>query len=122
MRELDYKAIGKRIKAKRLELGYTQEKLAEKADISTSHLGEIERGTSICSIAVLVSIAEVLNLNLDRLVRGIDDKNVETGFSEILNSLSNVAFRLIKCQLELYHKFFLKVLMTCMANVLLRQR
>lgn len=88
MRELDYKAIGKRIRAKRLEFGYTQEKLAEKADISTSHVGEIERGTSICSLAVIVSLADVLDLNLDRLVRGINTKNVETGFSEIIDSLS----------------------------------
>ena len=84
---IDYKAMGKRIRIKRLQMGLTQEQLAEKADISTSHVGEVERGTSICSLKVLVSIANVLELNLDTLVKGVDDKNANTAFSEILDSL-----------------------------------
>lgn len=87
MKDIDYKAMGNRIRTRRLELGLTQEKLAEKADISTSHVGEIERGTSICSLAVLVNLANVLELNLDTLVRGINNKNVNTAFSEILDTL-----------------------------------
>lgn len=89
MNNIDYKAMGNRIRAKRLEMGLTQEKLAEKSEISPSHVGEIERGTSICSLSVLVSIADVLDLNLDMLVRGISDQNANTAFSEILGSLSN---------------------------------
>ena len=87
MEKIDYKAMGSRIRARRLEMGLTQEKLAEKADISTSHVGEIERGTSICSLAVAVSLASVLELNLDTLIRGIDDKNADTAFSNIIDSL-----------------------------------
>lgn len=86
-KNIDYKAMGKRIRIKRLEMGLTQEQLAEKADISPSHVGEVERGTSICSLNVLVSLANVLDLNLDTLVRGIDDQNANTAFSEILDSL-----------------------------------
>ena len=89
MKNMDYKAMGARMRAKRLELGLTQEKLAELAEISPSHVGEIERGTSICSLAVIVSIADVLDLNLDTLVRGIDHKNVDSAFSEILDTLPN---------------------------------
>lgn len=89
MDSVDYKAMGRRIRAKRLEMGLTQEQLAEKVDISTSHVGEIERGTSICSLAVLVALANVLELNLDTLVKGIDSKNIDTAFSEILDSLPN---------------------------------
>jgi len=88
MNSIDYKAMGERIRAKRLQIGLTQEKLAEKVEISTSHIGEIERGTSICSLAVIVNIANALELNLDTLVRGINDKNADTAFSEILDSLS----------------------------------
>lgn len=88
MYEIDYKAMGQRIREKRLELGFTQEKLAERIEMSTSHVGEIERGTSICSLAVLANIAEVLDLNLDTLVRGINNDNANQAFSEILGSLS----------------------------------
>lgn len=87
MYEIDYRAMGQRIRAKRLEMGLTQEKLAEKAEISTSHIGEIERGTSICSLAVIVNIASVLGLNLDTLIKGINGENAEYAFSEILDSV-----------------------------------
>ncbi len=87
MYNIDYEAMGQRIRVRRLEMGLTQEKLAEKAEVSTSHVGEIERGTSICSLAVLVNIANVLNLNLDTLVKGISYENVNNAFSEILDTL-----------------------------------
>ena len=89
MYNIDYRAMGQRIRARRLELKLTQEKLAEKVEISTSHIGEIERGTSICSLAVIVNIATVLNLNLDILVKGINDENADNAFSEILDTLPN---------------------------------
>lgn len=88
MYNIDYKAMGQRIRTKRMEMGLTQEKLAEKVEISPSHIGEIERGTSICSLAVIVNIAAVLGLNLDTLIKGINDENASNAFSEILDSLS----------------------------------
>ena len=87
MSSIDYKAMGKRIRARRLECGWTQEVLAEKAEISTSHVGEIERGTSICSLEVSVRLANVLGLNLDTLVRGFDDVNANTALTELFDSV-----------------------------------
>ena len=87
MYNIDYKGMGMRIRAKRKELGLTQEKLAEKVEISTSHMGEIERGTSICSLAVLVNLATVLELNLDTLIKGINTENANKAFSDILDSM-----------------------------------
>lgn len=87
MYDINYEEMGARIRAKRKELGLTQEKLAERVEISTSHIGEIERGTSICSLAVIVNIATELGLNLDILVKGIDDKNANNAFSEIIDGL-----------------------------------
>lgn len=88
MYNIDYKEMGNRIRVRRKELGLTQEKLAERVEISTSHMGEIERGTSICSLAVLVNIATILELNLDTLIKGINPKNANKAFSDILDSLS----------------------------------
>ena len=89
MYNIDYKGMGARIRAKRKELGLTQEKLAEKVEISTSHMGEIERGTSICSLAVIVNLATVLDLNLDTLIKGINTKNANKALSDMLDSMSN---------------------------------
>ena len=87
MKDIDYKAIGKRIKEKRNKLGMTQEKLSELINVSPSYISEIQRGTSICSLAVLVNIAEILELNLDNLINGINENNVDVSFSEILKGI-----------------------------------
>lgn len=87
MYNIDYKEMGMRIRAKRKELGLTQEKLAEKVEISTSHMGEIERGTSICSLAVIVNLATVLGLNLDTLIKGINTENANKALSDMLDAM-----------------------------------
>lgn len=44
MYDIDYKELGKRIRAERQKQELTQEKLAEMANISDSFMGHIERG------------------------------------------------------------------------------
>lgn len=87
IKEINYKEIGKRIKEGRKKVGMTQEKLAEKIDVSPSYISEIERGSSICSLQVLVDIAHILNLNLEFLVNDISENNIDSSFAEILNEI-----------------------------------
>lgn len=94
MREIDYVQMGKRIREQRLKYKLTQEKLAEKVDVAPSYISEIERGTSICSLSVLVRIADVLELNLDNLVCGVNISNVDTTFKELLRNIPNKNHRL----------------------------
>ena len=61
-------ALGKRIKEARNKLKLTQDALAEKANISNVYLGEIERGTKIPSVPVLVDLAQALNVSADYLL------------------------------------------------------
>lgn len=89
MENLNYKEIGKRIKAKRKETKITQEKLSEIIDVSPSYISEIERGSSICSLSTITNIANVLNVSLDYLVLGITPQNVDAMFTDILSSIPN---------------------------------
>ena len=84
---MDYKAIGKRIKEKRISYKLTQEKLSELVDVCPSYIGEIERGNSIPSIATIVNIAKELNLNLDFLLLGITPENSNTFFNDLILSI-----------------------------------
>lgn len=84
---MDFKGIGKRIKDKRTELKYTQEKLAELAEVSDAYIGAIERATSKCSIETLVKIAQILNMNMDYLLFGTTINNIDIHFSEIIKKL-----------------------------------
>jgi transcriptional regulator with XRE-family HTH domain len=89
MKKIDYVEIGKRIRFARTQHKLTQEKLAEKVDVAPSYISEIERGTSICSVAVLVNIADVLELNIDNLLLGINSTNADSTFSEIIKNIPN---------------------------------
>lgn len=84
---MDYSAMGKRIKKRRLELSLTQAELAERTSLTDTYIGAIERATSKCSMETIVTIANELELNLDYLVLGINNSNIDTHFSEALNKL-----------------------------------
>lgn len=65
MSNIDYHKLGDKIRIKRRECGYTQEKLAEICDISTGFLGHIENGTRFPSLETLYSIACALHSGID---------------------------------------------------------
>ena len=67
MSDINYIKIGNKIRQKRMQLGYSQEYLAELCGISASYIGHIERGTKKMSISIAVSLAHVLHLSLDYL-------------------------------------------------------
>ena len=68
MMELDYKAIGKRIKIARIKADLTQERLAERINISPTHLSNIETGTTRVSLSTMISIANALSVTSDDLL------------------------------------------------------
>ncbi len=66
--ELDYKAIGKRIKIARINANMTQDQLCEKANLSPSHMSNIETGTTKVSLTMIVGIANALSVTVDDLL------------------------------------------------------
>ena len=74
---LNYKLLGNQIRKYRKEKQYTLEQLAEKLDVSTTFIGQIERAKGIPSLETLVKIANVLEVSTDSLLFG--DLNVKAG-------------------------------------------
>lgn len=72
---MDYGKIGARIRKFRKARGYSQEFLAEKVDISTTHMSHIETGNTKLSLPVLVDIAAALNVTTDALLFEEQPKN-----------------------------------------------
>ena len=66
--ELDYKAIGKRIKIARIKADLKQEQLAERASLSPTHISNVETGTTKVSLSAIVSIANALGVTADDLL------------------------------------------------------
>lgn len=66
--EINYKALGERIRKIRKIEGMTQEYLAEKLEISTQHMSNIENASKKPSLALLMDLAELLGVTLDELL------------------------------------------------------
>ena len=68
--ELDYSEIGKRIAARRRELGLRQVEVCEKAGINDKYLSCIERASSIPSLEVVMRLAQALDTTPDAFLVG----------------------------------------------------
>lgn len=65
---IDYKAIGQRIRAKRKAKNITQEKLAEAANLAPNHISNIETGATKLSLPALLQIAILLDTDVNSLL------------------------------------------------------
>jgi len=72
---LDYCKIGQRIRKLRREAELSQEALAERVNISTTHMSHIETGNTKLSLSVFVDIANALNVRTDVLLDGVTFEN-----------------------------------------------
>jgi transcriptional regulator with XRE-family HTH domain len=61
--------LGEAVRAKRKKAGLSQEKLAEKAGLSTVFISRVERGKESPSVDSLVKIAGALSTNVRDLVK-----------------------------------------------------
>ena len=67
---MNYYEIGQRIRKYRKALGLSQEQLAEKTDISVTHMSHIETGNTKLSLPVLVALSRTLGVQTDDLLCG----------------------------------------------------
>ena len=65
---INYKAIGKRIRAARTKIEYTQEYLAELIGVTPPYISNIERGTTKLSLPTIINIANALEVSVDALL------------------------------------------------------
>ena len=65
---MDYYTIGQRIRKFRKINALSQEALAEKVGISTTHMSHIETGNTKLSLAVLVNLSLALGVSTDDLL------------------------------------------------------
>ena len=86
MEELDYQKIGRKIRAARLEKGWSQDRLSEKCNISLSFMGHIERGTRIMSMDTFVALCNELEISADYLLWDI----IRPSYPILLNILNGV--------------------------------
>ena len=85
---MNYELLGKHIRKQRKEKKYTLEQLAEKLDVSTTFIGQIERAKGIPSLETLVKIANVLETSTDSLLFG--DLNTKSGNTHFVKTVEEL--------------------------------
>lgn len=63
-----YQTVGENIRTTRRRAHLTQEQLAEKTDLNTNYIGEIERSEKKITLETLEKIAKVLGVRISNLV------------------------------------------------------
>ena len=86
---MDYYKIGQKIRKIRKAHGLSQEELAEKVNISTTHMSHIETGNTKLSLPVFVDIAAALEVRTDDLL--------DTVATTTSTSLDEIAAVLERC-------------------------
>ena len=64
--------FGLAVRRAREEKGFTQERLAERADLDPTYISGIERGVRNASLLSLVRVAKGLGMPLAELCEGVD--------------------------------------------------
>ena len=82
---MNYQLLGQKIRKQRKLKKYTLEQIAEKLDVSTTFIGQIERAKGIPSLEPLVKIANVLEVSIDSLV--FEDLNTKSGNTHFVNKI-----------------------------------
>ncbi|MBY1863243.1 helix-turn-helix domain-containing protein [Clostridioides difficile] len=96
--ELDFKAIGQRIKIARIRKKLTQDTVSEMINITPFHMSNIETGKTSVSLQTLISIANVLGVSIDELLCDtiLDSKVVfEKELSDILKDCNEYEIRVL---------------------------
>ena len=96
--ELDYQAIGVRIRRLRKEQGLTQQTLAEMSGQEPSNISHIERGATKLSLPTLVSVANALEVTVDQILCDslpASRSVFETEAAHILSDCSHLELQII---------------------------
>ena len=96
---VDYNEVGKRLSARRKELGMKQFQVSEAAGLSDKYLSNLERATSVMSIDVLMKLCNVLKVSPDYLLLGtterLNSEDIEQRFLQMLSSMNEKQIKMV---------------------------
>ncbi len=90
MKELDFAAIGQRIKEVRSSKKLTQEYLAEKTGVNVSHISNIETNKVKVSLTLLVGICNALDVTMDYLLQNEYHTPTSVTERELFNTIKDM--------------------------------
>lgn len=85
---MDTSLIGKRIRKYREAKGWRQEDLAERAGLSVTYTGMIERGEKLPRLETFITIANVLEVSADLLLADVLSSGYDIKSSEMTEAIA----------------------------------
>ena len=76
------KEVGSRVRMRRISIGMSQEKLGDMLGLTFQQVQKYEKGTNRISVARLVDIAKILDVNIHFFFNGIRSAKNDPGFAE----------------------------------------
>ena len=76
------KEVGSRVRMRRISIGMSQEKLGDMLGLTFQQVQKYEKGTNRISVARLVDIAKILDVNIHFFFNGIKSARSDPGFAE----------------------------------------
>lgn len=83
-------AVGKRIRESRIKKGYTQQDLANRAEIGVVYISEIERGIKMPSLNIFIKIVDALDVSADYVLRDELTSGKEYIYDEITQKIKGL--------------------------------
>jgi len=99
--EINYVAIGERMRRFRKALHITQAELGERSQVEPSNISHIERGATKVSLPTLLKIANTLHVSLDDLVYDSLEYNRHISIKELNTTLSDCTDSELKTLVEM---------------------
>ena len=84
-KQVDYKAVGLRIKTLRLKNNIYQTELAKNIGVSQTHMSNIESGRAGLTLENLVKMSLIFNCGIDEIVFGEEEAKQEQGVDVLKN-------------------------------------
>ena len=98
--EIDYKAIGFRIRKLRMDKNLSQEELRYKAGVSKTHMSHIETGSTKLSLPVLIDIANALGTTTDQILSDNVSSTIPVFLQEIQDVLCDCNTQELRAMVE----------------------
>ncbi len=86
---LNYKEIGQRISNERRKYDLTREQLAELIDLSSTFLGQVERGEKKMGLEALIRLSEKLHVSVDYLLKGQHQPTSQKSADDLYELIQN---------------------------------
>ncbi|MEG1984047.1 MAG: helix-turn-helix transcriptional regulator [Oscillospiraceae bacterium] len=94
--KISYLDIGRRIRSARLAKGLSQEQLAERVGVGTTHISHIETGNTIASMKIFIAIVDNLDVSADALLCDNLEKSKDVFSGEIAEEINDCSEKEIR--------------------------